>query len=70
MSIAIVTYTNNKYCDIWPMHFGQLTKYVNVDSYVISDVDPKVQNHTFLKYQNDDDYYKHWVNALNFLFFS
>jgi len=65
MSIAIVTYTNNKYCDIWPMHFGQLTKYVNVDSYVISDVDPRVQNHTFLKYQNDDDYYKHWVNALN-----
>ena len=68
MKYAIVTYTNSNCKDVWPVYFGQLTKHAKqLKSYVLSDIDPKIDGHIFLKYSNEDDYYKQWVDALKYV---
>ena len=63
--ISIVTYTNSNCKDIWPMYFGQLKKYLpNIKSYIISDENPNISESFFIKYNNSEPYYVHWLNAL------
>jgi len=65
-SISLVTYTNSVMKDVWPVYFGQLDKHFNIKkSFVFSDVDcSDYKNHTFLKYDNGDPYYKQYLGCL------
>jgi len=65
-STVLVTYTNSRYEDIWPIYFGQLDALLpEMKSYVISDSIPKAFfHHKFLLYKNPDWYWKHWCENL------
>jgi hypothetical protein len=66
--ISIVTYTNSNCKDVWPMYFGQLKKYLpNIKSYIISDENPNISESFFIKYNNSEPYYVHWLNALKYI---
>jgi hypothetical protein len=64
--IVLVTYTNSRYADVWPIHFGQLDELLpEMKSYVISDVVPNsFFHHKFIQYKNSDWYWKQWCDSL------
>lgn len=69
-SFAIVTYTTSKYSDVWPMHFGQLTKHATtIKSYVFSDEKSESQwqfeNHNLICYSESDPYWKQYIECLS-----
>ena len=69
-NIALITYTNNKCHDILRPHAGQIEKHAGkLKSYVLSnelpnDNDLNKENHKVFLYNNDDPYYKQWVDCL------
>jgi len=64
--LILITYTNSRYADIWPIYFGQLDELLpEMKSYVISDIMPQLFfHHHFLLYQNQDWYWKQWCENL------
>jgi len=65
--VVLVTYTNSRYSDVWPIHFGQLDEFLpEMKSYVLSDVVPGAFfHHKFLQYNNSDWYWKQWCSTLD-----
>ena len=65
-NVAIVTYTNSNCQDVWPVYFGQLSKYANsFPSYVFSNIDPnKYEGHNFILYDNQKPYYEQYTKCL------
>jgi len=78
--IALITYTNIKYSDVWPMHFGQLTLYAsNVKSYAFSNQESiskwDTKDHQLVTYKDSDPYWKQYIGCLesiqeNFVIYS
>ena len=65
MPVTLVTYTNSVMNDAWDIYFGQLDKHVNLKSIVFSDIEcTKYKNHKFVKYDNNDPYYKQYLDCL------
>jgi hypothetical protein len=64
--ISLITYTNSVMKDAWSVYFGQLNKHLSgIQSYVFSNVDDESFNgHSFLKYDNDDPYYKQYLGCI------
>lgn len=70
--LCVITYTTSKYRDVWPMHFGQLTKHTKsqgIKSYVLSDHGSKdlfdFSNHTLIEHDDADPYWKQYTEALS-----
>lgn len=66
---ALVTYTNSKCLDVLNVHLGQIERFAHqFPSYVLIDdlaIASKHPHHTFIRYDNADPYYVHWINSLN-----
>lgn len=65
-SLSLVTYTNSVMKDAWPVYFGQLDEYFDIEnSFVFSDIDCEdYPGHKFIKYNNDDPYYIQYTSCL------
>jgi hypothetical protein len=68
--VACVTYTTSKYSDIWPIHFGQLTKHLGgIKSYVLSDKGSgekfDFRDHQLIEHDDNDPYYLQYTNGLD-----
>ena len=65
--IGLVTYTNSVMSDAWSIYFGQLDKHAgDFKSFVFSDVESSdYPGHKFLKYNNQDPYYKQYLDCLS-----
>jgi hypothetical protein len=69
MRFAIVTYTTSKYSDVWPMHFGQITKHApETKSYAFSDDQSRdswsFSDHELLCYKESDPYWMQYTGCL------
>lgn len=64
--MALVTYSNIKCKDIWPMYFGQIKKYASYfKQYMFSDVCTNMYDDcTWCSYNADDPYYLQWTKCL------
>lgn len=64
--IPIITYTNSKCADAWPLYFDLLKKYYKTSQhYVISDFIPDIPEITdSYTYNNSDSFYKSWIDWL------
>lgn len=70
--VCCVTYTTSKYADLWPCHFGQLSKHGGgLKSYVLSDFgsgrlyDFAQQGHRLIEHDDNMAYWAQFVNALD-----
>jgi len=68
-NIAVVTYTTSKYADLWPVHFGQLTKHLGgIKSYVFSDKGSgekfDFKEHELIEHDDSAPYYTQWLDGL------
>lgn len=68
--VCVITYTTSKYKDVWPMHFGQLSKHLNgIKSYVLSDSGSKdlfdFSDHTLIEHDDNKPYWTQYVEALD-----
>jgi hypothetical protein len=68
-NVACVTYTTSKYADVWPIHFGQLTKHLGgLKSYVFSDKGSSskfdFKEHQLIEHEDSDPYWKQWIDGL------
>jgi hypothetical protein len=78
--ITVITYTTSKYCDVWPMHFGQLSMHASeLKSYAFSDKDSKdmwnYEDHQLITYVEEEPYWKQYTGCLesvqeNFVIYS
>ena len=52
--------------DAWPIYFGQLNEHlIKIKSYVFSNIDDEsFDNHIYLKYNNDDPYFKQYLGCI------
>jgi hypothetical protein len=58
-----IVYTNLNCSDLWEMFIKQNEKYCKMPLYFISDKLPENYHNDFLKYSNDEPYYKVWTQA-------
>jgi len=66
-NLALITWTNTEYSDIWPMYFGRLDKHLNYDkSYVFLNEksDKAPSRHIQLINNEDEPYYKRFTDCL------
>jgi hypothetical protein len=68
--VACVTYTTSKYADVWPIHFGQLSKHLGgIKSYVFSDKGSgqkfNFKEHELIEHDDADPYFAQYLNGLN-----
>jgi hypothetical protein len=64
--VFYVCYTNSNCSDIWDMFHNQQKKYTGINLLIISDKDgfSTVDKNRIYCYNNDEDYWGVWVNAL------
>lgn len=67
--LCVITYTTSKYKDVWPMHFGQLSKHrAGIKSYVLSDHGSRelfdFSDHKLLEHDDNDPYWTQYAKAL------
>jgi hypothetical protein len=67
--LCVITYTTSKYKDVWPMHFGQLSKHLHgIKSYVLSDHGSgelfDFKEHKLIEHDDSDPYWKQYTDAL------
>lgn len=67
--VAAVTYTTSKYADVWPIHFGQLSKHLNgIKSYVFSDKGSgqkfDFKEHQLIEHDDAASYHEQYVSGL------
>jgi hypothetical protein len=64
--IPIITYTNSRCKDIWPIYFDLLKRnYGTYDGAIFSDEYSSLFNELqFVEYNNDDPFYKCWISYL------
>ncbi len=68
--VACVTYTTSKYADVWPAHFGQLSKHLGgLKSYVLSDFGSgqlfDFKEHQLIEHDDAAPYWTQFVKALD-----
>lgn len=68
--VCCVTYTTSKYADVWPCHFGQLSKHLGgLKSYVLSDFGSgqkfDFKEHVLIEHDDYDPYFAQYVRALD-----
>lgn len=68
-NVAVVTYTTSKYADLWPVHFGQLTRHLGgIKSYVFSDKGSgekfDFKEHELIEHDDSAPYYTQWLDGL------
>jgi hypothetical protein len=63
-----VVYTNSNCKDVWDMFVKENKKNSNLDLYVICDIEdfPIEDKRKIFTYSNNSDYYKVWIDALNY----
>lgn len=64
--IFYVTYTNTSCSDIWDMFYDQQKTHANSNIFIISDSEKflNLSKNKIYKYNNDDPYWKVWVESL------
>jgi hypothetical protein len=70
MNFSTVTYTNSRYSDVWPMHFGQMSIHApRVKSYSFSDKQSEefwnFKDHNLVCYEDGDPYWKQYTECLD-----
>jgi hypothetical protein len=70
--IAVITYTNSKYSDVWPMHFCQLSLHAsNLKSYAFSNEESGLlwfyENHQLITCKDQDPYWKQYLECLKYV---
>lgn len=68
--VACVTYTTSKYRDVWPIHFGQLSKHLGgIKSYVLSDKGSgqlfDFKEHQLIEHDDNSPYFVQYINGLD-----
>lgn len=68
--VACVTYTTSKYRDLWPCHFGQMTKHAGgLKSYALSDRGSRelfdFGQHELIEHDDEAPYWRTYVEALD-----
>ncbi len=68
--VCCITYTTSKYADLWPCHFGQLSKHIGgIKSYVLSDYGSgqvfDFKEHKLIEHDDRDPYFLQYVRALD-----
>lgn len=68
--VCCITYTTSKYADLWPCHFGQLSKHLGgLKSFVLSDYGSgnvfDFKEHVLIEHDDNAPYWKQYVQALD-----